>query len=160
MHRKYGRSEDRYVTADLLARLKRTLANLEERERPQAIEDVTRAREMGDLSENAAYTEAKGRLRRIEGRIFSLQERIKYAVVIRPEENPDGIVGIGSTVVVSVNGKEKTYQVLGSQETNPSAGRISHLSPLGKALLRRKAGDEAVVETEGRKIVYHIIEVR
>jgi len=161
MFKKYGRrDDDRYLTAAAVERLKRELRDLEEQQRPQTVEDLTRAREMGDLSENAAYHDAKARLGRIDGRIFSLKERIKNAVVIEPSADGSGRVQIGSTVILNVNGKQRTYQILGSQETNPATGRISHLSPLGAALLGHAAGETVTVRTQDKETPYRIDEVK
>lgn len=109
---------------------------------------------MGDLSENAAYTAAKFYLRRINDRITSIGEKLKFAIIIE-EGSSDGVVRIGSTVTVCVNGKDATFAVLGAHETNPSKGAISYLSPVGAALLGHRAGDVVVV----RGISYSIVRV-
>lgn len=160
MSKKYGRRDDDHLTVSAMRRLARDLHDLEKVQRPKAVEDLIRAREMGDLSENAAYSEAKGRLARIDGRIFSLKDRLKNAVVIEPGADASGRVRIGSTVVVSAGGARRTYEIVGSQETSPSRGRISHLSPLGSVLLGRVAGDEVIVKTQKKNVVYRIEEVR
>ncbi len=160
-HRKFGRrDDDLYLTEEAIQKLKRELADLEQNQRPKTVEDLTRAREMGDLSENAAYHEAKARLGRIDGRIFNLKERIKNAIVIKPVRDGSGRVQIGSAVVVEVNGHERSYQILGSQETNPAAGRISHVSPLGAALMGHAAGETVTVRTQDRESSYRIVSVK
>lgn len=131
--------ESRELTPEALERLKRTLERLQTRERPKIVEDLSHALTLGDFSENAEYQDAKARLSRIDGRIFGLQERIRNAVVIRP--GPADTVGIGSTVELSLAGKEKTYRIVGSQESDPSRGNISYHSPLGAALIGKRAGD-------------------
>lgn len=148
------------MTAEKVRRLKADLEDLERVQRPKAVEDLTKAREMGDLSENAAYTEAKARLGRIDGRVLSIKDRLKNAIIIETGADPSGKIRIGSTVVLMINGNRRTYQILGSQETNPAAGRISHLSPLGKALIDRRAGETVTVAANGRDIVYTIVEVK
>jgi transcription elongation factor GreA len=153
-----SREQDNYMTPAKRDRLRQTLRDIEEKQLPQAREDLRVAREMGDLSENAAYSEAKGRTLRLTGRIHSINERIRNAILIE-KGSDDGKVSIGCTVTVTVNGKQRVYEVLGSQETAPSDGRISYKSPLGAALLGHSAGDEVTVETNGRKITYHIDEV-
>ncbi|MBI4457976.1 transcription elongation factor GreA [Candidatus Uhrbacteria bacterium] len=160
MDRLAGRQEDHYMTAEKVRRLKADLEDLERVQRPKAVEDLTKAREMGDLSENAAYTEAKARLGRIDGRVLSIKDRLKNAIIIETGADPSGKIRIGSTVVLMINGNRRTYQILGSQETNPAAGRISHLSPLGKALIDRRAGETVTVAANGRDIVYTIVEVK
>lgn len=116
--------------------------------------EVARTQEMGDLSENAAYQEAKHHLRRTASRIAGLEERLMSAIPIEAGTN-DGQVRIGSNVTVSDGAVERTYQILGSQETDPMKGRISYLSPLGAALMGKREGDEA--EANGR--AYRVVAV-
>jgi len=149
-----------YLTPEGIRRLHEQLHDLEQNQRPQAIADVTVAVAKGDLSENAEYTEAKFRLGRIESRIHSLKERLKLVVEIQKGPGEDGQVQIGSTVVVRVNGKEKTYQIVGPHETNPTYGRISQQSPLGVALLRAKVGDTVSVEAPEQTVEYTVLEVK
>ena len=151
---------DRLITEEKLRSLEGALKRIVEIDLPQASKDASAAKEMGDFSENAAYTEAKSRLRRLQNRAMSLKERIAFAEVIRKGAAPDGSVRIGATVNVRVNGKEKAFEILGSQETDPGKGRISYLSPLGALLMGRKSGDVVVLKREGREIAYEILEVR
>lgn len=151
---------DDHLTAAAVDRLRRTLEKIEREERPKAVEELSRTREMGDLSENAGYQEAKALVSRLDGRIFSLKDRIKNAIVIDSGADDDGKARIGCTATVRVNGRERTYEIVGSQETNPSSGRISHRSPLGKALLGHGAGDIVEVKTVAEIISYEIIEVQ
>ena len=122
-HKKYQRPSDvdTYLTAAAIARLKDDLVR-SEKERPKAAEDVARYKEMGDLSENAAYQEAKFQLRRINSRIESIKERLKRAVVIDEDAGAGGVVRVGATVTIRMNGQEKTYQLVGSQEADPARG--------------------------------------
>ena len=147
---------DRYLTSEKIARLKRELENLVSRERGEAAAEVRRLAEMGDFSENAGYQIAKATLRRINSRIDSLKERIKVAIPIESGPDDQGRVRIGSTVVLTTGDKQLTFEILGSQETSPSAGRISHLSPLGAALLGRKIADEVTVA----ETTYRLQEIR
>jgi len=150
--------ESNELTAEAVERLKRTLVRLERDERPRIVADLAHAITLGDFSENAEYQDAKARLARIDGRIFGLKERIKHAVII--EQGPaDGKIRLGSTVIVRANGKEKTFRILGPQEADPSRGQISHLSPLGSALLHRRAGDVVDFEAPGGVIKYEILKV-
>jgi transcription elongation GreA/GreB family factor len=145
-----------YLTPRGVENLKRTLRDLEE-ERPSVVADLSRAIAMGDLSENAEYTESKARLGRIDGRIFGIKERLKRVVLI--EEGASDRVRIGSTVVVSVEGRQKTYRIVGPHETDPTKGRISHLSPLGSALLDHVVGDAINVPTDRGDVMYGIVEI-
>lgn len=120
--------------------MKKQLIDLETKQRPTAVKEVQRTQEMGDLSENAAYQEAKFRLRRINSKITVIEEKLKVAIPI--QTNDSDTVQIGSTVVLINNGLERIYQIVGSAETNPAQGRISHSSPLGQALLGHRPQTE------------------
>lgn len=151
---------DDFLTPEAIRHFQDELARLETHSRPKAVNDLRQAREMGDLSENAAYTEAKARLGGIDGRIFTIKERLKHAVIIETGAGADGAVRLGATVVVEVNGKEKTYAITGAQESDPSHGKISYHSPLGTALVGKKAGDTVNIQAGDREVPYCIIEVR
>ncbi|HEU0050868.1 MAG TPA: transcription elongation factor GreA [Patescibacteria group bacterium] len=150
--------ESLYFTSAAIDRMKQELDRLEHKDRPSTAEEVAAARALGDLSENAEYQDAKARLGRINTRIFYLQERLKHAIRIE-EQAVGGPVQIGSTVTVESNGTEKRFQILGTHESNPSRGRISHVSPLGAALLDHVAGEMVVVKTEAGEIAYKIKKV-
>jgi transcription elongation factor GreA len=154
------REENDYlITPDKLARLKRELEDLEKNQRPKIVEDLVFAREQGDLSENAEYQDAKAKLGRIDSRIFSLKERIKNAQVIEYGSDSSGKVRIGSTVTVMSNDKTRTYQIVGTQESDPSRGMISYRSPLGEALLGHAVGETVVLNRDGQSLAYRITEV-
>lgn len=159
MLRKQDNSEENlYLTAEGIERLKRTLKQLES-ERPKIVEDLTFAISLGDLSENAEYQDAKHRLSKTDGRIFSIKDRLKNAILIDEEPSATGKIRLGSNVVLAVNGKQKSYQVVGPQEANPSRGRISLVSPLGAALIGHSVGETVTVETPGGPMEYGIVEV-
>lgn len=139
--------------------MQRQLEDLVKVQRPEAAAEVTRTAEMGDLSENAAYQEAKHRLRRINSRALILEERLKQAIPIE-QGSTDGKISIGSEVTVLVDETQKGLRIVGSQETNPMQGLISHLSPLGKLLLGHQVGDKLILETDNRETEYQIIEVK
>lgn len=157
-NRRRGESGTLYVTADGLARLKSELVELE-RGVPELIAEVERTRAFGDFSENAEYQSAKHSLRRTYGRIMQLRGKIARAALINKSEK-SGIVALGSTIVLEVNGKRVTYEILGSEETDPSGGRISYRSPLGVLLMNRMAGDSVTLTTKTGQVVYRIIEVQ
>lgn len=159
--RKFQRpsDDDAHLTAAAMERMKSELERLEKSEQKKAIEEVARTKEMGDLSENAAYTEAKFQLRRINDRIASLHQRLNRAILIPEGADDSGKVTLGSTVTVRVNGEEKTYHVVGSQEADPGNGRISQLSPLGGILLGKKVGETVTRTMNGKDIVYEIIQL-
>lgn len=144
------------LTPEAHAGLKRKLVDLKKRQRPQAVEDLVRARELGDLSENADYKAARQRLSAIDGQIFHLSDRLKRVVLIEKNTNHDGRVGLGSTVTVEVDGRIKSYFIVGSHESDPAHGKISHVSPLGSALLGRAIGERVSIRTQDRDVVYEI----
>ncbi len=147
------------MTAEAIERLQQTVRRLETEERPKIVADLSHALTLGDFSENAEYQDAKARLSRIDGRLFGLKERIKHAIPIERTENTTGRARIGSVVRVHANGKSRTYEILGSLESDPAKGRISHVSPLGKALLGRAAGEQVVIEAPAGPVTYEILEV-
>jgi transcription elongation factor GreA len=159
-NRKYSVASDHFLSAAAIAKLRAELERLQKVVHPRAAEELRRASEMGDRSENAAYSEAKGRLMRVNTRILELQDELRNAVEI-PEGSVDGRVAIGATVVVRVGGLEKTYQITGSAETAPASGRISFSSPLGAVLMGHRAGDEVLFRAaDGREVKYVIVDVQ
>jgi transcription elongation GreA/GreB family factor len=150
---------DAFLTPEAIERMKKTLVRLEKTDRPEAANEMRRTAEMGDLSENAAYQHAKMQLRRINSRILSIEEKIKRAIPIPAGSGGDGHVRIGSTVTLEANGRELTFQVLGSQETNPLKGRISYLSPLGAALMGKAAGETVTMNAEDHPTEYRVLKV-
>lgn len=130
---------DPNITQNKYDQLKRKLDDLLHIQRPKLSLEVQRLAEMGDFSENAAYQTAKWKLRGVNRRIDDIEDRLKYANIIY--NNVDGTVSIGSTVSIENLGQIKIYKILGSTETNPTKGIISHNSPLGQALLDHAVGD-------------------
>ncbi|MEK7614824.1 MAG: transcription elongation factor GreA [Patescibacteria group bacterium] len=148
-----------YLTKDGLEKLKHTLVDLQKVQLPQAIEDVKRTAEFGDFSENAEYQEAKGRLRRIHARIFSITKDLKRVSIITQNAHALGQVQMGSTVVLETNGMQKTYQIVGPHEANPVKGRVSHVSPLGSALVGKKIGESVSIKTTQGEVMYQIVSI-
>lgn len=148
-----------YVTAERLAELKAELENLKTTKRIEISDRLKKAKELGDLSENAEYSEARDEQEKVEKRIFDLEDIILNAVTIKKSSDKYS-VDIGSTVEVVRDGKQMKFFITGSEETKPEAGQISNESPLGKALLNHKVGDTVVVETpDGRKVNYKIAKI-
>jgi len=143
-----------YLTKEGILKLKRKIACLE-REMPEAVSEVTRTAEMGDLSENAAYTAAKYKMRRMQNSLLASKERLKQVVEIGGE-NTTGRVELGSTVEVEVNGKIKSFYIVGPREADPFKGKVSHKSPLGNALLGCEVGEHTKVKTAAGIVRYTI----
>ncbi len=127
------------------------------KERPALALEMQRTAEEGDFSENAGYQAAKAALRRLNNRITFLDEQLRFAVPI-DQDDDTGKVHIGSTVTVEVSGKTMKLEILGSQESSPGKGRISHLSPLGVALIGHSVGDKIQFETPGGMVIYKLLE--
>ncbi|MDO8499409.1 MAG: GreA/GreB family elongation factor [bacterium] len=149
---------DPFLTADKVAAMEVELARLINHSRPKAIEDSQAAAQNGDFSENVEYQIAKGRLRGINHRILVLEHQLKQAVIINPEKNSD-TVELGHTVTIESAGKQKTFQILGSSETDPVAGIISHNSPIGEALIGHRVGETVTIKPADREIQYKIIKI-
>ena len=126
-------------------------------ERPDAVSHLTKAREMGDLSENGYYKESRARLSFIDGRLRHLERIIKAAEVMAPIAGDT--IDFGSQVVISDGQKEFKYKVVGSFESDPNQQTISIKSPLGQALMGRKTGDQITVTTPKGKTNYKILGV-
>lgn len=148
-----------YLTAAHIEGLKKTLDELQRIERPRAVEDVSRSVALGDLSENAEYQEAKARMARIDGRIFSIQQRLKRAIPLPEPSAGDTSVQLGSKVTILHDEKEKTYHIVGPLDANPSALRISYLSPLGSALMHHFVGDSITIQTPAGEAMYQIMAI-
>ncbi len=147
----------KYFTAEGLKKLKEELEYLETVKRKEISERIKYAAAFGDLSENAAYDEAKDAQGFVEGRIIELKEIISQAKVVSKKEN--GRVQVGSTVLVGSNGEENKFKIVAPEEVDIMAGKISYQSPLGSALLNKEKSDKIKVKTpEGDKI-YKIIKV-
>ena len=123
---------------------------------PEAIERLARARDFGDLSENAEYHSAKGDLGSLEGRAEELQDIISRAQVVDLKKTANQEVSIGSIVHIEVNGAQHEFNIVGEWEADPAAKKISLESPLGKALMGKKSGDTVEVEAPAGKVIYLI----
>jgi len=142
--------------------LKKELEHLKTVVRPQNIQAIEEARAHGDLSENAEYHAAKEKQGFIEGRLAELSYKINAAEVIEPGATPTDRAVFASTVVLeNVDTEENvSYQLVGEDESDIDQGRISVSSPLGRALIGRKPGDEIVLNAPGGKRVYELVEIR
>lgn len=126
--------------------------------RPQAIRETQQYGENGDFSENAEYQIAKGRLRGLNRAIDDLEKQIGQAIIIDTPKDTS-VIQTGHTVVISVNGNESSFKILGSSEANPTAGIISYQSPLGAALIGHRVGDTISLNIGDKTTSYKIISV-
>lgn len=149
---------DPQITEAKFNELKRKLDKLQNHTRFKVMEEVRINAENGDFSENAAYQIAKGKLRGINQKILDLANHLKIATIIKPNKNSN-LVEIGHQVTVSYDDKERTYEILGSSETDPVRGIISHNSPIGSALLGHKVGDTVKVKLANKTVEYKILKI-
>ena len=140
---------DGAITAEGLESLKAELAALEGPARVELAGKIKRARELGDLSENAEYHQAKEEQAHLETKILRLQSRLRNAIVVEAPAEGVTVVAFGGTVTVADDetGKEMTYTLVGPTEADLKAGKLSSESPVAQALLGRAAGDIAEIQT-------------
>ncbi|MEO8159668.1 MAG: transcription elongation factor GreB [Betaproteobacteria bacterium] len=150
-----------YITPAGFKRLKDEALHLLDKERPELVKVIHWAASNGDRSENADYIYGKRRLREIDRRIRFLTKRMDAAVVVDPAAREDtDQVFFGATVtVMGVDGVEKTFSIVGIDETDMSRGRISWISPLAKALIKSREGDTVIVRTPGGDETMEIVAV-
>lgn len=148
-----------FVTKEGMEELKHELEDLNKKKRPEVLERVSAARAMGDLAENSEYTAAREELSLIDGRIEELSEILKSAELIREGVKNSKAIQLGSTVVVSINGKKEEFALVGEWEADPHNKKISHESPLGKALLGKAIGEKIEVEAPAGTISYTVVSI-
>jgi transcription elongation factor GreA len=149
------------VTKEGYQNLKKELEKLKRVERPQNIRAIEEARAHGDLSENAEYAAAKDRQGFIEGRISDLEFKLANADIIETGKLPKDRAVFGCKVLLENidTGEDVEYQLVGPDESDIERGRISILSPLGKAILGKKPGDELTLRVPGGKRIYELVEI-
>ena len=149
------------ITKEGYQALKKELEYLKSVERPQVIRAIEEARSHGDLSENAEYDAAKERQAFIEGRLSELGYKLGNAEIIEVNNLPKDRAVFACTVVLENidTGEDVEYQLVGPEESDIQQGRISVTSPLGKAIIGKKAGEEIVLNAPGGKRVYELVEI-
>lgn len=142
-------------------KLKKELEHLKSVERPQVIKAIEEARSHGDLSENAEYDAAKERQAFIEGRLSELGYKLGNAEIIEVDNLPKDRAVFACTVVLENvdTGEDVEYQLVGPEESDIEKGRISVTSPLGKAIIGKKPGEEIVLNAPAGKRVYELVEI-
>ncbi len=125
--------------------------------RPTYVSELAKAAEMGDRSENAAYKYAKQKLRQTDSRLRYLEKTLDRAKVVAATQHE--YIEIGSSVVIHNGTKECTYRIVGGNESDPSKGLLSYQSPLGQALLRKRAGEKTSITTPVGTVTYKILKI-
>ena len=153
-------SNKNYITPRGYRRLRREQDYLIRVERPKIVEEVAYAASLGDRSENAEYIYGKKRLRAIDRRLGFLDRRIRIAEVVDPAQDRGDVVYFGATVMVEyADGRERTFDLVGVDEIEPDRDRISWRSPMGRALMRKREGDEVQVSVGEEVVELEIVEV-
>lgn len=148
-----------FITEDGLEKLRGELHTLKTVKRREIAQRIQEAKELGDLSENAEYVEAKNEQAFVEGRVAELEAVVKNAVIIKNDTNT-GQVRVGSHVQVKSDGKIMTYAIVGSNESDPRSGRISNESPLGQAFLGKQVGDEVQIAVPKGTRSFQIVAIK
>ncbi len=148
---------EKNITKQGFDKIKEELNYLKSVKRKDIAEELKQAISFGDLSENAAYEEAKKAQGFLEGKILELEQLIKTCKIV--EKSGSGWVQIGSAAVVSTDGIEETFQIVGATEANPIEGKISAESPLGKLLMDKPKGAIVEIETPSGKTKYKILQI-
>ncbi len=148
-----------YLTKEKLEELKQEREYLKNEKKSEVADKIHEAKQLGDLSENASYKAAKEEMRETIARIDELKEIIDNAQIIEEKKNADEI-DLGTSFIVEINDNEKEYELVGSQEAEPTKGKISNESPLGSAFIGAKEGEEVEVETPGGVQTYRVIKIK
>jgi len=145
-----------FLTKEKYEELKNELEHLQKDGRIDIADRLKKAKDYGDLSENAEYSEAKESQAQMEQHIVELENILRNSVIIKKTAGK-GIIDIGATVKVEKNGKTLEYTIVGSNEADPDKNLISNESPLGRMFMGKKPGDVVEVETPKGKIKYKIL---
>lgn len=150
------------LTGDGVKRLEDELHLLKSVKRREIAERIRAAIDFGDISENSEYEEAKNEQAFIEGRIITLEKMLRHARIIDASEVPSDTVGVGSTVLLEDQdtGDVIEYTIVGSAEADPADNKISNESPVGKAILGKKAGMVVEIKVPAGTLKYRILDIR
>ena len=147
-----------YLTQEKYDELKKELAHLKTVRRKEVAENLEYAKSLGDLAENAEYQEARETQANIEDRISKLQVMLQIAVIMKLHHTETAAIG-SMLRVAKEGGAPVTYKIVGSEEANLAEGKLSINSPLGQALLGKRAGDQLRAKTPGGEVSYTIVEI-
>lgn len=148
-----------YLTSEGFLKLEEELDHLKKVDRPDVIEAIKEARALGDLSENAEYSSARERQGKLEARIKELEYTLEHAIII--ENNNDGKVKVGSVITIKYleDNEEEEYSIVGTNEADPFANKISNESPIAVASIGKKVGDKVTVESPNGNFDIEILKV-
>lgn len=147
------------LTQEGFEKLKTEHGELLKKKRPHAISRLQKARSMGDLSENSEYSTAKEELAFVEGRIQEIEMLLKNAEVVETHHNGN-IVSLGDKVTVQTSNRREEFFIVGEFEADPMQKKLSNTSPIGRALLGKKIGEEVDVLIPAGKIQYKVVDIK
>ncbi len=147
-----------YLTQEKYDEFKAELALLKGTKRKEIAESLEYAKQLGDLSENAEYHEARDAQANVEDRIAKLEQLLKTASIV--QSNHGGVVNVGSVVTVEKDGKKFEYTIVGSEESDVISNKISMRSPFGQAILGKKKGEEFTFKAPSGELTYTVKEVK
>jgi transcription elongation factor GreA len=149
-----------FITQDGYNKLIKELDALKKIKRKEISERIQEAQELGDLSENAEYVEAKNEQAFTEGRIQEIETLLKHATIIKEKRKSSSQVEVGSKIKIQDDSEQKEYIIVGSNESDPAKGKISNESPLGQAFMGKKVGDIIEISIPRGAKAFKIIEIR
>lgn len=152
--------KSQYITAQGLKDLQSELEHLKNQKIPDIASRIDEAKQHGDLSENAEYQQAKEEMAWAQGRKQELEYLVHHCEVVTETDKTQGSVGMGSHIIVKTGDKTKTFTIVGAQEADPLAGKISNESPLGMSFIGHKTGESVTVTTPSGKQIYEILELK
>lgn len=149
-----------YLTKEGRDNLEKELLELKTNKRKEISAKIKEAKEYGDLSENSEYEEAKNQQAFVEGRIAEVEHILKNSTLISNRKGTSDCISVGCSVTCEIEGELNEFIIVGSTEANPLDGKISNESPIGRALLTKKVGDEVEVEVPAGRITYKIKKIQ
>ncbi len=149
------------LTREGYEKLQEEFRYLTEVRRREVADRIRQARDFGDISENSEYDDAKNEQYLLERRISEVQRRLRNAKIVDPSGTEAGSVDFGTRVTLKVVGKdeERTFQIVGTNESDPGSGKLSHSSPVGRAVLKRRVGEKVTVATPRGATEYEIVNI-
>jgi transcription elongation factor GreA len=149
------------LTQEGFEKLQEESRYLTEVRRREVADRIRQAREFGDISENSEYDDAKNEQYLLERRISEVQRRLRNAKIVDPAGAEADAVDLGTRVTLRLVGKdeERTFQIVGANESDPGSGKLSHSSPVGRAVLKHRVGDKVTVATPRGATEYEIVNV-
>ena len=149
------------LTPEGYKKLKGEIEHLSNQRRREVAERIRVARQFGDIAENSEYDDAKNEQYLLERRISEVQRRLRNSKIVDPAGADSGSVDLGTRVTLRVVGKdeERTFEIVGANESDPGSGKLSHASPVGRAVLKRRVGETVTVSTPRGATEYEIVNI-